>query len=99
MPGTWTVVLSRHVAGLAQHLKRLDALEVGDRVLVRRKHSPLALQSGRIVDVAPGDTYGPYLVEFDSGLRFRYERYELSTLTSASQTRETEPALMEKPLY
>ena len=99
MPETWTFALSRRVASLAQHLKRPDELEVGDRVLVRRKHSPLALQSGKLADVTPGDTYGPYLVEFDSGLRFRYQRYELSALTSASQTHETESALTERPLY
>ena len=55
-------------------------LDVGDPVRVWRKPSPLAGESGRILEISPDDIYGPYLVQFDSGLRFRYRRGEL-TLT------------------
>jgi len=53
-------------------------LEVGDPVRVRTKYSPLAGQSGKIAEVALGDPYGPYLVQFAGGLQFRYCRKELA---------------------
>ena len=99
MSKTWTLVLSRRVRNLAHHIKNVDALEIGDPVFVRRKHSPLARQSGKIADIAPGDAYGPYLVRFDNGLRFRYQRNELLPLASAAQVHEAEPALTENALH
>lgn len=99
MPETWTVALSRRVGSLAQHLKQIDVLEIGDPVLVRGRHSPLARQSGRVVEIAQSDLYGAYLVIFDNGLRFRYRRHELLALTSASQTHEAKSAITERPLY
>jgi len=92
MSKTWTVALSRRVGSLAQ-------LEIGDPVLVRGRHSPLARQSGRIADITQGDVYGAYLVIFDNGLRFRYRRHELLALTSASKTHEAESTITERPLY
>jgi len=53
-------------------------LEVGESVRVRTRLSPLAGQTGRVVDMIPGDVYGPYLVRFDNGLQFRYRRNELA---------------------
>jgi len=58
------------------------SLKVGDAVRVRVKLSPLAGRSGKILEVTPDDAYGPYLVRFDNGLRFRYRGYELA-LTNA----------------
>ena len=57
---------------------RGQPLEVGDPVRVRTKLSPLAGQSGKVAEVAPGDLYAPYLVQFASGLQFRYRRNELA---------------------
>ena len=85
MPGTWAIVLTRRVWSLAHQLNTAEALEIGDPVLVSRKRSPLARQSGKIADVDPDDTYGPYLVLFDNGLRFRYQRHELRALTAPTE--------------
>jgi hypothetical protein len=61
-------------------------LQYGDTVRVRRMHSPLSGKTGRIVEIAEGDMYGPYLVQFDNGLRFRYQRNELIALTYSSDS-------------
>jgi len=45
---------------------------------VRSKLSPLSGRSGTIAEVALEDPYGPYLVQFDGGLQFRYRRKELA---------------------
>jgi hypothetical protein len=57
---------------------RGQPLEVGDLVRVRTKLSPLAGRSGEVAEFAPGDPYGPYLVQFAGGLQFRYRRNELA---------------------
>lgn len=54
------------------------SFNVGDAVRVRLKLSPLAGRSGKILEINPDDSYGPYLVRFDNGLRFRYHGYELA---------------------
>lgn len=59
-----------------------DIHEVG--MLVRIHDSatnPLARHTGTIIAISPGDPYGSYLVEFENGLRFRYEAPEFSILT------------------
>jgi hypothetical protein len=53
-------------------------LVVGDPVRVRARLSPLAGKSGKVTNITPGDPYGPYLVQFDSGLQYRYRRNELA---------------------
>ena len=68
--------------------RRGDYLEVGNPVRVKRKPSPLAGESGKILEIALGDTYGPYLVQFDNGLRYRYRRDELA-LTSTTDSGKT----------
>ena len=71
---------------LAQYFHRVTALETGDRVRVCKFLSPLAGRAGRILEVASDDVYGPYLVQFDNGLRFRYQRHELTVLTNTSDS-------------
>ena len=60
-----------------------DGFSTGDPVRVKKhRRSPLAGQSGRIAEITPGDTRGPYLVQFGNGLQFRYRGDELVALTS-----------------
>jgi hypothetical protein len=66
----------------------VQPLEVGESVRVRTMLSPLAGQTGRIVDKTPGDAYGPYLVRFDSGFQFRYRRNELALTIIPDSARE-----------
>jgi len=50
----------------------------------------MAGESGQVTEVSPADPYGPYLVQFNSGLRFRYCRNELAltyTIDSAVKNR------------
>jgi hypothetical protein len=67
---------------LTQHFNAYRPLEVGDLVRVCRKLSPLFGQIGKVVEVAFNDVYGPFLVRFENGFRFRYQRSELAALTS-----------------
>jgi hypothetical protein len=60
-----------------------QSLVVGDPVLVRKRLSPLTGQFGKVTDIAPGDPYGPYLVQFDSGLQYRYHRSELAPTSNS----------------
>jgi hypothetical protein len=69
--------------------RRGDYLEVGKPVRVRRKPSPLAGESGKILEITPGDTYGPYLVQFENGLRYRYRRDELALTSITDSGRHT----------
>jgi hypothetical protein len=64
----------------------MDGLEIDDPVQVRRRRSPLFGMSGRVAQVVPTDPYGPYLVEFENGLQFRYRRHELAPLTYSSNS-------------
>lgn len=68
---------SRLFHTLARDIGISPIYEVG--VLVRIRNSaknPLAGQSGTIIAVSSADPYGPYLVEFEDGLRFRYHASE-----------------------
>ena len=67
---------------------RRNPLEVGDSVLVRKKSSPLAGQSGRVEEITLQDPYGPYLVQFDTGFRFRYRRNELVLTCNTDSARQ-----------
>jgi hypothetical protein len=71
---------------LAQYFHRVTTLEVGDRVRVCKPLSPLAGTSGTIVEVVSNDAYGPYLVQFEDGFRFRYQQHELIVLTNPSDS-------------
>jgi hypothetical protein len=56
---------------------RID-LRSGTHVHIRRSwRSPLAGRSGVVSAIEPNDPYGTYLVQFEDGLQFRYERQDL----------------------
>jgi hypothetical protein len=80
MPPVMPFILSGLASNLAQYFNRVTVPEVGDRVRVCRLFSPLAGKAGRVLEVDSNDNYGPYLVQFDEGLRFRYQRHELTVL-------------------
>jgi hypothetical protein len=84
--GTGYWGLLRWVAFRAQDLIGLNRLEVGDSVRVSWKNSPLYGMTGSVVEINPGDPYGPYLLHLENGLRFRYRRYELAALTCSSDS-------------
>lgn len=54
---------------------------VGNRVRVARTaRSPLPGELGSILDISPRDPRGPFLVQFASGLQFRYRAQELEVV-------------------
>jgi len=58
---------------------------VGDLVRVsRRGRSPLAGSHGTVVRITEQDPYGPFLVEFPNGLRFRYRTNEIVAFPQGS---------------
>jgi hypothetical protein len=83
MANAWTSRMS--VSGRQVRTSRgTDRFSTGDPVRVKeRRRSPLAGESGRIVEVTPGDPCGAYLVQFGNGLQFRYGGDELVALTSS----------------
>lgn len=53
-------------------------LRIGKDVRVRRSWcSPLGGRSGIVAAIDPNDRYGEYLIQFEDGLQFRYERRDL----------------------
>jgi len=78
MKGAVAFLAAIGTSPLLKWTDRAQPLEVGDPVIVRTKLSPLAGRSGKVAEVAPGDPYGPYLVQFAGGLQFRYRRNELA---------------------
>ena len=78
MKGAVAFLAAIGTSPLLKWADRGQPLEVGDLVRVRTKFSPLAGRSGKVAEVAPGDPYGPYLVQFAGGLQFRYRRNELA---------------------
>ena len=53
-------------------------LRIGNDVRVRRSwRSPLGGRSGVLAAIDPNDRYGTYLIQFEDGLQFRYERQDL----------------------
>jgi hypothetical protein len=62
-----------------------NLLDTGDYVRVRRAaRSPMPGRLGQVVGVSLNDNLGPYLVEFDGGLRFRYRHVELERVAYSS---------------
>src|SRR5262245_51962861 len=52
-------------------------VRVGSTVRIRRTwRSPYAARLGVVLAIEPNDCYGTYIIEFDDGLRFRYQRHE-----------------------
>jgi hypothetical protein len=60
-------------------------LKCGNRVRIRRSWStPLAGCSGVVLAIEPNDPYGTYLIQFQDGLQFRYERQDLELMDAPS---------------
>ena len=59
-------------------------LRTGNHVRIRRSwRAPLAGRSGVISAIEPNDPYGTYLIQFDDGLQFRYERQDLELMVGS----------------
>src|SRR5262245_35468543 len=53
-------------------------IRVGNPVRIRRSwQSPNVGRLGVVSAIEPNDPYGMYVIEFEDGLQFRYERHEL----------------------
>jgi len=58
-------------------------MRVGNTVRIRRTwRSPHAGAFGVVLAIEPNDPYGAYLIEFEDGLRFRYQRQEFEPTES-----------------
>jgi hypothetical protein len=89
------LVMSRVAGRLLRFLRVLLIPEVetipdvGTLVRIRSSaKNPLAGHTGTIIAIASGDPYGPYLVEFESRLRFRYRASEFSVETCADVVKD-----------
>ena len=61
---------------------RID-LGCGNHVRIRRGwRTPLAGRSGVVSSIEPNDPYGTYLIHFEDGLQFRYERQDLELVVA-----------------
>jgi len=59
---------------------RID-LKSGHHVRIRWSwRTPLAGRSGVVLAIEPDDPYGTYLIQFEDGLQFRYERPDLEVM-------------------
>src|SRR5215813_10861397 len=59
-------------------------LRSGSHVRIRRSwRTPLAGHSGVISAIDPNDRYGTYLIQFEDGLQFRYERQDLELIVAS----------------
>jgi hypothetical protein len=68
---------------------RID-LRSGNHVRIRRSlRSPLAGRAGVVSAIDPKDPYGTYLVQFEDGLQFRYERQDLELIVAPGTFRES----------
>ena len=80
--------MSRVAGGMLRFLGIFQVRE-GTRVRIHTStRTPLAGQTGTIIAVSPADPYGPYLVEFKHGLRYRYQASEFSVATCPEAVRE-----------
>ena len=53
-------------------------LRSGTQVRIRRTwRVPMAGRPGVVSAIEPNDRYGTYLIEFEDGLQFRYDRQDL----------------------
>jgi len=60
-------------------------VRVGSAVRIRRIwRSPYAGRFGVVSAIEPSDPYGSYVIEFEDGLHFRYERQDLEPVVSTS---------------
>jgi hypothetical protein len=58
-------------------------LRNGNHVRIRRSwRTPLAGHSGVVSSIEPNDPYGTYLIQFEDGLQFRYERGDLELMVA-----------------
>lgn len=58
-------------------------MRTGNRVHIRRScRTPLAGRSGVILLTEPDDLRGTYLVQFEDGLQFQYDRQDLQLLAA-----------------
>ena len=58
-------------------------LRGGSYVRIRRSWcTPLAGQAGVVLAIEPHDPYGTYLIRFEDGLQFRYERRDLEVIVA-----------------
>lgn len=74
--------MSRIAGGVLRFLG-IFYIEVGTAVRIHNSaKSPLAGHRGTVIAVSAADPYGPYLVEFEHGMRFRYQASEFSVETS-----------------
>lgn len=70
--------------GIADY-RTVNPLFAGDYIRVRRTaRSPMPGQMGRVMTVSSNDPLGPYLVEFENGMRFRYRHSELERVAYSS---------------
>jgi hypothetical protein len=71
--------MSRIAGGVLRCLGIVQIPEVGALVRIHNSaRNPLAGHTGRIIAVFSADPYGAYLVEFEDGLRFRYQACDFS---------------------
>jgi hypothetical protein len=64
-------------------------LSRGNHVRVRRSwRMPLAGHSGVVSAIEPNDPCGTYLIQFEGGLQFRYERRDLELMVAPSIVHE-----------
>ena len=58
-------------------------LRSGTQVRIRRSwRTPMAGRPGVVSAIEPNDRYGTYLIEFEGGLQFRYDRQDLELLVA-----------------
>jgi len=60
-------------------------IRTGNAVRIRRTwRSPYGGRLGIVSAIEPNDAYGPYVIEFEDGLHFRYHRHELEPVLAGS---------------
>jgi hypothetical protein len=60
-------------------------VRVGSTARIGRTwRSPYGGRLGIILAIEPSDPYGPYIIEFEDGLHFRYHRQELEPVLAGS---------------
>src|SRR5262245_58593811 len=60
-------------------------IRTGNVVRIRRTwRAPQAARLGVVSAIEPNDAYGTYVIEFEDGLHFRYERQELEPIMAGS---------------
>jgi hypothetical protein len=58
-------------------------LRSGTQVRIRRSwRTAMAGRPGVVSAIEPNDRYGTYLIEFEDGLQFRYERQDLELVAA-----------------